>query len=147
MGIGWFVIQRHRAPSARQRAHVAAGPRPPAEFAYEALDRIAALDLWRQGEYRRLYDMVADCLRAYTSQRYHIPAMEQTTAEILASLERLGIDQEERGLLGAVLHEADLVKFARAHPAPDQARTLLQRARHIIEIAQAGGDLHGRPGP
>jgi hypothetical protein len=146
VGGGWFVIQRHRERLSRQRGRATAGPRHPAEIAYKELDRIAALDLWRQGENRRLYDLVADCIRAYLSRRYHIPTTNQTTAETLTHLERLAVDPGHRALLGDLLREADLVKFAQARPAPDQARTLLQRARHIVEATQAEGDLHGAPG-
>ena len=65
------------------------------------------------------YARLADILRRYVLARFGLSAPTQTTEELLASVATAGGPVAARGpLIGPVLAQCDLVKFARAQPAP-----------------------------
>jgi hypothetical protein len=107
-------------------------PRPPEVIAYAELDRIAALDLPAQNQIKEHYSLVTDCLRHYIEGRYQIPALEQTTSELKTSFSIALIASEIVRKFLNIFQEGDLVKFARYRPQPQDAYSLLDRARNLI---------------
>ncbi len=80
---------------------------------------------------------LSDIVRTYIARRTRVPARELTTGELLSELGRRPILQSERvGEVRRLLTEADLVKFADQHPAPDRAVRTLEDARASIERAE-----------
>jgi hypothetical protein len=130
-----LIRLRRRMASTPPAVHLI-DPRPSHEIAYSELDRIAALNLPDQGELKRHYTLVADCLRTYTRGRYEIPAMDLTTAELLASFRQARVDRDHTRLFRGLLAEADLVKFAKFRPLVDQAHAAVPQARHIIDVTK-----------
>lgn len=135
--VGWVLLTRLRR---RARPHSAAEQfidlRPSHEIAYSELDRIATLNLPARGEPKRHYTLIADCLRTYVQGRYDIPALDRTTAELLASFRQARVDRGHTRLFRELLAEADLVKFARFEPLVDQAQAAIARARHIVDVTK-----------
>jgi hypothetical protein len=107
-------------------------PRPPEVIAYAELDRIAALDLPAQNQFKEHYSLVTDCLRRYIEGRYQIPALEQTTSELRTAFSVALIPSETVRKFLNVFTEGDLVKFARYRPQTHDAYALLDRGRSLI---------------
>ena len=128
----------------RLRRRHAAGPeatepvddRLPEEIAYEELERVAALDLPAQSEFKRHYTLVTDCVRTYLEGLYRIPAMDRTTGELMLALRKARLGGETIPSLRALLEEADLVKFAKLAPSVERARAAVAQARRLIDITK-----------
>jgi len=97
-------------------------PKEPAHVvALRELDRIKNEKIWQKDKVKEYYSEVTDTLRKYIEDRYEIPAMEQTTDEILTSFRfrRDLINEKLFTNLSRILNLADLVKFAKYTPLPD----------------------------
>jgi hypothetical protein len=124
--------------------------RPPEIIAYEELDRITTLDLPARGEFKHHYTLVTDCVRTYIEGIYQIPAMDRTTGELMSSLRSVRVTGEPISLLRPLLEESDLVKFAKLHPAIEQARGAIIQARHLVDVTKpdrtlADDEVQGSP--
>jgi len=108
----------------------------PEEIAYEELERVAALDLPAQGEFKRHYTLVTDCLRTYLEGIYLIPAMDRTTGELILALRQARLGVEMLPSLRALLEEADLVKFAKLAPSVERARDAVIQARRLVDVTK-----------
>jgi hypothetical protein len=108
----------------------------PEEIAYEELERVAALDLPAQGEFKRHYTLVTDCVRNYLEGIYRIPAIDRTTGELMLALRKARLGGEMLPSLRALLEEADLVKFAKLRPSIERARDAVVQARRLVDITK-----------
>jgi hypothetical protein len=136
LGLAGFVAYK-RLRRRATLAHAPAAPvdtRTPEEIAYSELDRIAALDLPGKGELKLHYTSVSDCMRAYVQGRYHIPALDRTTQELMRAMRQSHIQSQHVAPLQDLLTQADLVKFAKLRPPIPQARAAISQARHIVEL-------------
>lgn len=106
--------------------------RPPEVIALTELDRIEALDLPSQSQFKYHYTLVTDCLRDYIERRYEIPALEQTTQELQNAFRFSPVPAEDSGSFLDMFYSADLVKFARYRPNTGDAYQLVPRARKIV---------------
>jgi hypothetical protein len=136
---GRWLLQRLRRPQKEAAGlEIPVDDRLPEEIAYEELDRIAALDLPAQDEFKRHYTLVADCVRVYLEGIYRVPAMDRTTGEVMAALRGVRVDGGSIPLLRTLLEDADMVKFAKFRPALDQARQIVVQARRFVDITRPG---------
>ncbi len=110
-------------------------PKEPAHIvALRELDRIKKEKIWLQGKTKQFYSDVSEVLRKYIEDRFEIPAMEQTTDETIESF------RKRRGLLRdktfenlrQILSLADLVKFAKYMPLPDDDNMTLVNAYFFV---------------
>ena len=65
---------------------------PPHVAALRALDAIKAQELWKKQKVKQYYTLLTDTVRVYMRDRWGIQAMEQTSAEMIASLQRKEAD-------------------------------------------------------
>lgn len=98
-------------------------PKEPAHIiALRRLDEIKEEKIWQQGKTKEFYSQVTDTLREYIEDRFGINALEQTSDETIAAFkanEKL-LDTTTFGNLQRILKNADLVKFAKYEPLPDE---------------------------
>jgi len=146
-----YVLQR------RKRKEPLLKPRKPAEpahvYALRELDRLKDDRLWQNERIKAYYTRLSEILRTYLWMRYGIKTLERTTGEILVSLQQVDrLEQKAYHLLVDNLRFADLVKFARMQPAPDEHEASLQHAydfvhmtKHIPEAAQQEQDGEEKP--
>ena len=107
----------------RRRTRPLEPPPPPEPIDYAAeFARIAACGLLERGEFKTYYSLLAENLRRFLEQSLTIEAMEQTTSELADALREAEVDAALQQRILDYLGEADLVKFARFHPALDAAR-------------------------
>lgn len=109
----------------------------PAETAIAELDRIAALPLESDSDFKERYTLVSDCLRNYLWGQFSFPALELTTRQIMRSIESSDVSTSERDNLARILDECDLVKFARFLPDEDDAIGIIERSKDFIRATGA----------
>jgi hypothetical protein len=98
-------------------------PKEPAHIiALRELDRIKEEKIWQQGKTKIYYSELSIILRQYIEDRFNLPAMEQTTEETIAAFKfrRSLMDEKSFENLKRILSNADLVKFAKYEPLPDE---------------------------
>ncbi len=93
---------------------------PPDVVALRELDRLKSEKLWQQGKVKEYYSGISDILRVYIEGRFGIAAPEQTSDEILTGIRETVHNNKDYDRLKSVLRLADLVKFAKANPEPDE---------------------------
>ena len=115
-----YLVQRYRRHRLEAPVKPAEPELPPYEVAIRELDTIKDQKLWQQGLNKEYYTQVTDTLRRYISRRYGVNAMEKTSEEILAIIERETDERSVYDTLRQVLRLSDYVKFAKLHPLPDE---------------------------
>jgi hypothetical protein len=94
----------------------------PIEKATSMLNVLEKKQLWQKGEVKSYYSELTAIARNYIEEAIAIPAMESTTAELIAALQnaskqkKMELTPETIENLERVLKQADLVKFAKSKP-------------------------------
>jgi hypothetical protein len=114
-----FYWWRKRKPSA---VEVVEEFKSPIEKATNMLNVLEKKQLWQKGEVKSYYSELTAIARNYIEEAIAIPAMESTTAELIAALQnaskqkKMELSTETIENLERVLKQADLVKFAKSKP-------------------------------
>ncbi|MFU8860179.1 MAG: hypothetical protein ACNA8K_07125 [Cyclonatronaceae bacterium] len=82
------------------------------------------------------YLRLGDSLRAYFEDLYHIPALELTTRDLTRELIAQMVDSHLSQIVIGILREADMVKFAKFKPWPDEAEKSLSAGFLFLERAK-----------
>ena len=110
-------------------------PKEPAHIvAIRELDRIKTEKIWQKGKSKQYHSEVTEALRVYIEDRFEIAAMEQTSDETIESFrinKSLLTDKLFIGL-SQTLKLADLVKFAKYKPLPDDDSLSLKNAYSFV---------------
>jgi hypothetical protein len=108
-------------------------PKIPAHvIALEKLDKLREAKLWQEGKLKQYHSSLTDILREYIENRFKIQALEQTTDEILFGFRNVAVDEESKMKLKSVLVLADLVKFAKELPLPNENEMSLTQSYEFI---------------
>lgn len=91
---------------------------PPHVAAIRALEKLHSRKLWQNGKHKEYYSQLADIVRIYIERRYGIGAMEMTSDQILDAMRNVN-DERLRDKLRELFGLADLVKFAKMAPSPE----------------------------
>ncbi len=118
----------------RNRKRDAIDNRLPHERAFDELDRITALHLPEQGQFKEHYTLVSDCIRQYMEATVHVPVMERTTGEIRKSFKQASIPANVTHQFVQFLDESDFIKFSTFTPDVTSAQTLLALGHDIVEM-------------
>ena len=126
-----FYLRRRKpeAPTVRPK------PREPAHvIALRELDRLKTEKLWQSGDIKGYHSRLTDIVRAYLEHQYNIPAQEQTSDEILGAIVHSGLDRQlPFENLERMLRLADLVKFAKGKPKPDENAEAIDKAYDFVQ--------------
>ena len=97
---------------------------PPHIIALRELDKLRGEKLWQNNHTKDYYTRLSDVVRTYIEGRFGVTAKEMTSDEILAGLQNTGFeDNNIVNRLRKLFSLADLVKFAKAQPFPDENET------------------------
>ena len=109
-------------------------PKEPAHvIALRKLDQVKEDKAWQKGHIKEFYSDLSDILRHYIEDRYGIPAPEQITSQIMESLRYVDLpDENVPDKARQVLELADLVKFAKFEPLPDENDLSLMNAYFFV---------------
>jgi hypothetical protein len=108
----------------------------------EELRVLGAERLWQNGRHKEYHSRITDILRGYIEQRYGVPALERTSDELLAALRVSAMSREHQTRLANMLHLSDMVKFAKALPAPAENERILQEAIAFVEATAPHATAH-----
>jgi hypothetical protein len=125
----WFIFYYFKKK--RRNEPVLARPVPveaPDIIALRELERLKAEKIWQQGRVKEYYSRLSDIIRTYLENRYSFMAPEQTSYEILISVQDFTGKDANYSLLKALLQLSDLVKFAKAEPEPEENMNQLDNA-------------------
>lgn len=124
-----WLIRRNRAGEPVFRKEVI---RPAHEIALEELEALLAENLIAAGAFKPFYTRLSDILRRYVEQRYYVPAMEETSSELVDSLRHANLADRHLTLVTGVLHNSDLVKFAKYVPSDGETDTTVGMLRDLL---------------
>jgi len=108
-------------------------PEKPHEKAQRLLNELVAAKLWEQGRIKEYYSALSDIIRNYLEERYGVAAMEQTTDELLVLAKNNREVKKVRQELKKILRTADLAKFAKANPLPEEHISCMDAAYEVIK--------------
>jgi hypothetical protein len=140
----WYFRQRKKnKPVFTLRPKVVLMPH---ELALQEMEKLRVKKLWQSGKVKEYYSELTEILRKYIENRFRLPALEQTSAEIIESLAgHSGCPQKSKETLGNLLILADLVKFAKTQPvATENEKSLADGIDFVYTTADgpaATGDL------
>jgi hypothetical protein len=97
-----------------------APPIPPHRVALENLQKLQDKKLWQEGKLKEYHSELTEILRWFIEQRFHIPALEQTSDEIISTFRSIPVSVEGKAKLKQVLLLSDLVKFAKQQTLPEE---------------------------
>jgi len=138
LALVWYLRKRKKnEPIFRLKPKVVLLPH---ERALQDLEKLRVKKLWQGGKVKEYYTELTDILRIYIENGFFVPALEQTTSEIIDSLkEKNEIQKDSLDKLFQILVTADMVKFAKAKPVPRENEMVLELG---IEFVNAG--FHSR---
>lgn len=139
-----FLYLRKRAKPIDLQSEVVS-QRQPHKIAYEQLNRIEGMNWIAQGEMKMYHTEISHVIRQYIAARYHIPALELTTQELLDRLQPENIPEEQ---IQQFFTNCDLVKFARYSPTKPEAHERMEEAHRIVDETkqlwiEQGGEQEG----
>jgi len=106
---------------------------PPHQVALDALKSLKSKKLWQTGRVKDYHTELTDIIRTYISDKFKIHATEMVTYEIIEEIESTTISQETRKKLGEMLEMADMVKFAKGNPLPDEQERSMNYAIDFVK--------------
>jgi len=102
---------------------------PPHVVALSELDKVKQEKPWQQGRSKEYHTELTNIIREYIERVFSINSMEMTSEEILEHLRTLRSEQKSAySGLKQILQLADLVKFAKFDPSPDEHELSLLNA-------------------
>lgn len=129
--LGYYYYRKWK--KRREEGFVPAKPLiPPGQVALAALRIVEEKHLWQQGKVKQYYSEVTEIVRRFIEDQYGILALESTSDEILAQLLKLPEAQALLKEFRSFFTTADLVKFAKYLPAPEEHEKELRWAYEIV---------------
>ncbi len=124
--IGWLILALliyifvNLRKKSKPVVEVIVPKRPSHEIALEKLEALKQQKLWQQGEVKAYHSALSEIMREYLENRFDIVALEATTDEIVEKMKIFAVAKEQKIVLQEMLELADLVKFAKVNPLPDE---------------------------
>ncbi|MBK9731358.1 MAG: hypothetical protein IPO83_08730 [Chitinophagaceae bacterium] len=129
---GWYFLKEKK----RKTVHSALqdmDTRLPHEKADDLLRKLEMDKPWEHKRIKQFYVEITQILREYMEAGLGLPALENTTHEIITSLRKKSIDENLLQQLNENLHVADLVKFAKAEPAETVHLHMLDTVKEFVQ--------------
>jgi len=121
--------------------------RPCDEVALEKLDAIKEEKAWQAGEHKKYFSELTFVIREYIGRRYDVQSNEKTSDETLAAMRPVLMESEQKDLyqkLEKMLRLADLVKFAKWQPTPDENELSLRAAYEFVNETKPTEEEKGK---
>jgi hypothetical protein len=132
-GIVYF-IRKSRQKTVTPEKYI---PKIPAhEIAISELMKLREEKLWQQGNIKEYYTRLTDIVRTYIERRYKINALEFTTDELMNSIAMKKLDTDNYSKLKFTLETADMVKFAKATPLPDEHELSMSNSFEFVNATK-----------
>lgn len=110
-----------------------AKPVPADKKALNELEALRRKELWQKGRIKKYYTDMTDIVRRFLHNMYGISAAEMTTRQTLRAFHNISDwSEESESLLRQLLHQADMVKFAKSEPATHEHDMAMQNAINFV---------------
>jgi hypothetical protein len=109
----------------------------------EKLQSIEQEELWQNNKHKLYYSKLTDIIWQYIEYRYGIPTFEKTSNEILSKLKLKAISEDHHILISKLFILADMVKFAKTLPSPQENEEAIIIVRKTIQDTR--NDLKKKP--
>jgi hypothetical protein len=141
----WFIIHYIRNHKKKKSGEEPlANPDPAHIIAFRELELLKSKELWQKGELKKYYSELTEILRKYLENRYSVYSLEMTTMETLEALLKTGFKKDAiYNQIKVVLTAADLVKFAKHLPEPEENNTHFDNAWDFIEKTKPAEVISG----
>ncbi len=106
---------------------------PPYKVASKKLLLLDESKLWQKGQLKEYHSEISYILREYLEGELGISALENTTREIIQSLQKYAYSNELLEKIRVSLSLTDLVKFAKQKPLEAENRKVLAEAKQVID--------------
>lgn len=143
--LAWWLIKKYYQPKQATPTNII--PHKVAHvWALKELQKLEQEKLWQKEEPKAYYSRLTDIFRKYLEYRFGLQALESTTDEIDLMLQRDEVKQEAKSEIVAMLRLADLVKFAKLQPLPEENKNALFTTREFVK-ATAWKEENDIPSP
>ena len=115
----------------------------PHVIAIRELDKLKGEQLWQSGQLKAYHSRLTDIVREYIEHRFDIHTLERTSDEILDSFKNTGLSERVPfESLRQMLFQADMVKFAKGNPLPEDNMRSLEQAYNFVKktLKSASGE-------
>ncbi len=130
----YFVIRRYIQKKPILSAPSRESLLPPYVVAIEKLNAIKQQKLWQQNRSKEFHTELTNVVREYIERTFDIPSLEMTSDEIISHLNHLKFESiSAYKALNQILKLADLVKFAKWNPLPDEHELSLSNSFLFVE--------------
>ena len=130
----WFILKHERKNKPQKKVVKKTKPKEkPHITALKELEKLKVKKLWQNGQVKQYYSELTDILRTYIDGRYDINAMEMISSDILKELDEMGLPHKLHQELEQTLTIADLVKFAKMEPLPDDHDRCYKQAVSFVQ--------------
>lgn len=130
----WAAVRyfrKHKKSTEGEVAYIS--PDPAHIIAFRELERLKGEELWQKGEVKKFYTQLTEIMRQYLENRFKVFSLELTTAETLEALVKTGFKKDGAyNEIKAVLTGADLVKFAKYKPVPEENESHFQTSWNFV---------------
>ena len=134
LGYGIFLLIR-RMRKDEEEITIPKPTEPAHVIAFRELKKLKEDEIWQKGDIKKYYSCLTEIVRQYIENRYGIYALEMTTSETLAALNRSGLKKNESySVLESVLYASDFVKFAKYKPQASDNENHFSNAWKFVEI-------------
>jgi hypothetical protein len=134
----------------KRKPAVVAAPAKPAKAPYQlAMEQLELLEKEKpwNSDVKLYYTQLTDILRQYFEQQFHIAALEQTSAELMQNIKPVTVLNQQRDKLQSILTLADLAKFAKLQPSPQEHEDCLRKAIAVVEWTKPSAVAAEQPAP
>lgn len=127
----YYFYRRYKRNQPLFKAEV---PAEPAHIiALRKLEEIDSQKLWQTGKIKQYHSDLTDAVRNYLDERFDLATIESTTDETMDAISEDIMHKDLIADLKAILERADLAKFAKFQPLPDENQLSLKYAYRIVE--------------
>ena len=127
----YYFYRRHKNNQPLFKAEV---PAEPAHvIALRKLEEIDEQKLWQTGHIKQYHSDLTDAVRNYLDERFDLATIESTTDETMDAVSEDIMHKDLIADLKVILERADLAKFAKFQPLPDENQLSLKYAYRIVE--------------
>lgn len=130
LGIWWWAKKR----AGEEQEYV--DPRPSWEIAFADLALLKNKSYLEDGDLKLYYLELTEIIRRYLGKKFEFEAIDLTTTEIDEYFETIEFDRDFQSGLISFLRHADLIKFAKFVPPPEQPDEDWQTAYELINVSK-----------
>ncbi len=149
--VGWWLYRRWKRRRAARPEPVQVEPEAPVVpahiIALERLGRLESEHLWQAGRHKQFQSELTDIIREYIERKLAIPALEETTGEIVEALTRHGLTPELVQTLRTALVTADRTKFARYTPTQMEHEAGIRTGYDFVDATRSLPDPQEKRAP